>query len=85
MGRHSSARPHGGVPRGLRSRSPVILLSALLVLALLGWFTFDFLSDRLRASACDNTTVVNVTAAPDIAPVVTQVGNRVAEQEEGSG
>jgi len=62
----------------------VILLSALLVLALLGWFTFDFLSDRLRASACDNTTVVNVTAAPDIAPVVTQVGNRVSEQDEGS-
>lgn len=82
MGRHSSARPHG--VRGLRSRSPVILLSALLVLALLGWFTFDFLSDRLRASACDTTTVLNVSAGPDIAPVVTQIGNRVSEQDEGS-
>lgn len=82
MGRHSSARPRG--VRALRSRSPVILLSALLVLALLGWFTFDFLSDRLRASACDNTTVVNVTAAPDVAPVVTQIGNRVSEQDEGA-
>lgn len=82
MGRHSSARPRG--VRGLRSRSPVILLSALLVLALLGWFTFDFLRDRLRASSCDNTTVVNVTAAADIAPVVTQVGNKVSEQDEGA-
>ncbi len=82
MGRHSSAQPRG--VRGLRSRSPVILLSALLVLALLGWFTFDFLRDRLRASDCDTTTVLNVTAAPDIAPVVTQIGNRVSEQDEGS-
>jgi hypothetical protein len=62
----------------------VILLSALLVLALLGWFTFDFLRDRLRASSCDSTTVVNVTAAADIAPVVAQIGNKVSEQDEGS-
>ncbi len=82
MGRHSSARPRG--VRGLRSRSPVVLLSALLVLALLGWFTFDFLRDRLRASSCDTTTVVNVTAAADIAPVVTQIGNEVSEQDEGA-
>lgn len=80
MGRHSSARPRG--VRGLRSRSPVILLSALLVLALLGWFTFDFLSNKLGASSCDNTTVVNVSAAADIAPVVTQIGNKVSEQDE---
>jgi hypothetical protein len=79
MGRHSSASPSG--VRGLRSRSPVILLSTLLVLALLGWFTFDFLADRLRASACDTTTVVNITAAPDIAPAVTQLGNRLSEQD----
>ena len=79
MGRHSSAKP-----RGIRSRSPVILLSALLVVALLGWFTFDFLRDRLRASSCDTTTVINVTAAADIAPVVTQIGNRVSEQDNGS-
>ncbi|MGH3758301.1 substrate-binding and VWA domain-containing protein [Actinophytocola sp.] len=70
--------------RGLRSRSPVVLLSALLVFALLGWFTFDFLRDRLRASSCDTTTVVNVTAAADIAPAVTQIGNRVSEQDEGA-
>lgn len=80
MGRHSSARP-GGV-HGLRSRSPVVLLSSLLVLALLGWFTFDFLRDRLGASSCDTTTIVNVTAAPDVAPVVTQIGNRLSEEDE---
>jgi extracellular solute-binding protein/von Willebrand factor type A domain-containing protein len=80
MGRHSSANSRG--MRGLRSRAPVVLLSALLVLALLGWFAFDFLRDKLRASSCDDTTVVNVTAAPDIAPVITQLGNRVSQEDQ---
>lgn len=78
MGRHSSVKPGGW-----RS-SPVVLLSGLLVLALLGWFTFDFLTDKLRASSCDSTTVVNVTAAPDIAPVVNQIGHRVSKQDGGN-
>lgn len=76
MGRHSSAQA-----RGFRARSPVIVLSVLLVLALIGWFTYDFLSDRLRASSCDSTTLINVTAAPDIAPVVAQAGRKVSEQD----
>ncbi|GAB3461893.1 substrate-binding and VWA domain-containing protein [Actinophytocola sediminis] len=79
MGRHSSAKP-----RGLRSRSPIILLSALLVVALLGWFVFDFLNERLRAASCDTTTQLNVTAAEDVAGVVTQVAKRVSEQDDGS-
>jgi hypothetical protein len=79
MGRHSSAKP-----RGLRSRSPIILLSVLLVLALVGWFTFDFLSERLRASSCDTTTELNVTAAEDISGVVAQVGKRLSEQDDGT-
>jgi hypothetical protein len=82
MGRHSSGKARG--MRGLRSRSPAILLSALLVLALLSWFTFDFLRDRLRASSCDTTTVLNVTAAADIAPVINQVGDRVSEEDEAA-
>jgi hypothetical protein len=79
MGRHSSTRP-----RGLRSKSPVILLSVLLVLALLGWFTYDLLSDRLRTSSCESTIVVNVTAAEEIAPAVTQVADRVSEKDDGA-
>jgi Bacterial extracellular solute-binding protein/von Willebrand factor type A domain len=79
MGRHSSAKP-----RGLRSRSPIILLSVLLVMALVGWFAVDFLSDRLGATSCDTTTELNVTAAEDIARVVGQVGKRVSEQDDGS-
>jgi hypothetical protein len=59
----------------------VIALSALLVLALLGWFTYDFLADRLRAAGCDTTTVLNVTAAPDIAPVVASTAQRLSEQD----
>jgi hypothetical protein len=67
MGRHSSVKA-----RGRRGRTPVIALSALLVLALVGWFTYDFLADRLRASGCDTATVLNVAVSSDIAPVVDQ-------------
>jgi hypothetical protein len=77
MGRHSAA-----TRRGLRS--PVVLLSVLLVLALVGWFSFDFLRGKLRASNCDSITVINVVAAPDIAPIVTQAGNRAVEEDPGS-
>lgn len=76
MGRHSSAKA-----RGWRGRSPVIVLSVLLVLALIGWFTYDFLSDRLRASACDTTTVLNVTASPDIAPVIARTARELSKQD----
>lgn len=79
MGRHSSAKP-----RGMRSRSPVIVLSVLLVLALIGWFSFDFLSERLGATSCDTITELNITTAEDIAGVVAHVGNRVSEQDEGA-
>lgn len=83
MGRHSSGT-RVGLRSGLKSSSPAVLLSVLLVLALVGWFTFDFLSDRLGASGCDSSTVINVTAAPELAPVVTQIGKQASE-EEGEG
>jgi len=76
MGRHSSAKP-----RAWQARSPVIALSVLLVLALIGWFTYDFLSDRLRTSSCDTTTVLNVTAAPDIAPVIARTARDVSKED----
>jgi len=65
----------------LRSRSPVVVLSVLLVVALVGWFTFDFLSDKLGASSCDTTTRLNVTAAADIAPVVANAARRVSDED----
>lgn len=76
MGRHSSAKN-----RGWRGRSPVIVLSALLVLGLLGWFTYDFLSDRLQASSCDTTTLLNVTASPDIAPVIARTARNLSTED----
>jgi hypothetical protein len=76
MGRHSSAKP-----RGWRGKSPIIALSALLVLALVGWFTYDFLADQLRASSCDTTTVLNVTASPDISPVVARRAQELSTED----
>src|SRR3712207_3642009 len=76
MGRHSSAKS-----RGWRGRSPVIVLCVLLVLGVLGWYTYDFLSDRLRASSCDTTTLLNVTAAPEIAPVVARTARDLSDED----
>jgi len=59
----------------------VIALAALLVLALVGWFTYDFLADKLRASSCDTTTVLNVTASPEIAPVVARTARDLSDQD----
>jgi Bacterial extracellular solute-binding protein/von Willebrand factor type A domain len=76
MGRHSSVKR-----TRRRGRVPLIALSALLVLALIGWFTYDFVADQLRASSCDTTTVLNVTAAPDIAPVVSATARELSTQD----
>jgi hypothetical protein len=54
---------------------------ALLVLGLLGWFTYDFLSERLRSSSCATTTVLNVTASPDIAPVIARTARTVSTED----
>lgn len=67
-----------------RRRSSALVLVILLVVVLVGWLTYDVLRDQLNAAACDSKTVVTVAAAPDIAPVVTQIGRRVSE-EGGEG
>ncbi|MGH3861205.1 substrate-binding and VWA domain-containing protein [Actinokineospora sp.] len=74
MGRHS---PGGG--RAATHRSSVVALSLLLVAALVGWLSFDFLRDTLGASDCDRVTSLTVAASPDIAPVITQVGRDILE------
>ncbi|HET9139849.1 substrate-binding and VWA domain-containing protein [Actinophytocola sp.] len=49
------------------------------------WFTVDFLRDRLRASGCESVTTLNVTAATDIAPTVTQAARKVSEEGDQGG
>ncbi|WP_436493571.1 substrate-binding and VWA domain-containing protein [Actinokineospora sp. HUAS TT18] len=76
MGRHS--------PRSGRAahRSPVLVLSLLLVVALVGWLSFTVLRDKLGASDCDSVVALSVAAAPDIAAVLTQVGKDTRESGE---
>lgn len=69
MGRHYSAKS--------RRRSPVIVLSVLLVVTLVGWGAYDYLADRIGASGCDTTVTLNVTASPDVAPVVARAARQV--------
>jgi hypothetical protein len=54
---------------------------ALLVLGLLGWFTYDFLSDRLKGTDCATTAVINVTASPDIAPVIARTARDLSTED----
>ena len=74
MGRHSAT-----TRRGLRS--PVVLLSVLLVVALTLWFSVDYLIKNLRPTGCGSTTSINVVASPDLAPIVTAAGRKVSEQD----
>jgi hypothetical protein len=53
----------------------------LLVLALVGWFTYDFLADQLRTSSCDTTTKITVAVSPDIAPVVASTAQQLSGQD----
>jgi ABC-type molybdate transport system substrate-binding protein len=61
-----------------------VVLSVLLAVVLVGWFTFDVLRDRLGVAGCTSSTVLTVIASPDIAPIVTQVGRRVTEEVSDS-
>ncbi|MBA0128080.1 VWA domain-containing protein [Haloechinothrix sp. YIM 98757] len=73
MGRHASSSE--------RSRGSIVLLSTLLVLAIAGWLSFDFLADQLRASGCDSGLSINVTAAPDVAGVIEKAATQASEAE----
>src|SRR3569833_2182633 len=57
--------------RARRVDARVVVLSVLLVVALLAWAGVDYLRDRLAAGGCDPATPVHITAAPDVAPVLT--------------
>jgi hypothetical protein len=55
-----------------------------LVVALVGWLTYDVLRDQFTAAGCDSKTVVTVAASPDIATAVTKIGRQVSG-EGGEG
>jgi ABC-type molybdate transport system substrate-binding protein len=59
----------------------VVVLSVLLVVALLAWFGVDYLKDRLAGNGCDTTTPVRITAAPDVAPVLTTLARTVPARD----
>jgi hypothetical protein len=59
----------------------VVVLSVLLVVTLAGWGAYDYLADRIGTSGCDGTVELDVTASPDIAPVVARVARQVDAAE----
>jgi hypothetical protein len=55
-----------------RVRTPVIWLSALLVVVLVAWASVTWISSALEPSGCQQRTVLDVVAAPGIAGAVTE-------------
>lgn len=76
MGRHSATTRRG-------MRSPVVLISVLLVVALALWFTVDYLIKNLRPTGCGTTTTISVVANPDLAQIVSNAARKVSEQDKG--
>lgn len=74
MGRHSSTTRRG-------IRPPVLVVSVLLVLGLIGTLLFVLLRDRLQVAGCDTTTELTVVASPDIEPTITAAGREASAQE----
>ncbi len=70
-----------GPRRGRRVNAPVIVLSLLLVIALGAWWGVDYLRARLAGNGCDELTPVEITAAPDIAPVLTRIARTIPQEE----
>jgi ABC-type molybdate transport system substrate-binding protein len=62
-------------------RGSVVILSALLVIAVLAWVGVEYLRDRLASSDCDATTQLRIAAAPDIAPVLTELARGLPQQD----
>ncbi len=62
-------------------RAPVVVLSLLLVIALGAWWGVDYLRARLAGNGCDALTPVEITAAPDVAPVLTRLAKTVPQEE----
>lgn len=70
-----------GPRRGRRFNAPVVVLSLLLVIALGAWWGVDYLRARLAGNGCDGLTPVEITAAPDVAPVLTRLASTVPLEE----
>ncbi len=62
-----------------RRRSPVVLLSALLVASVAGWVGFDYVAARLGASRCGEPATVSVAAAPGVARALVDAAAEVPE------
>ena len=63
--------------RPRRVTAPVVGLSVLLVLSIAAWIGGDVLIDRLTATRCTSPATVQVTAAPAVAPALTEAAARL--------
>jgi ABC-type molybdate transport system substrate-binding protein len=68
--------------RPRRVTAPVVGLSVLLVLSVVAWIGGDAVLDRLNATRCTDPATVLVTAAPAVAPALSEVADELGAADD---
>ncbi|USX54628.1 substrate-binding and VWA domain-containing protein [Lentzea sp. HUAS12] len=68
--------------RPRRVTAPVVGLSVLLVLSVVAWIGGDAVIDRLNATRCTDPATVLVTAAPAVAPALSEIADQVGSGDD---
>ena len=85
-GRHRSLRLPGFLELPKGSAVPVSLVAGAVVLAVLAWSAYSFFVKQLGGDECGSPTTVEVAAAPEIAPALTDIASgqgKTAEPDQG--
>ncbi|MGH3714941.1 MAG: substrate-binding and VWA domain-containing protein [Micromonosporaceae bacterium] len=61
------------LPKG--SAGPVALVAAIVVLAVVAWSAYSFFVQQLQGDACDSPATIDIAAAPEIAPALTDIAS----------
>jgi hypothetical protein len=85
MGRHDVLMPTRAVRPRRRRRRATLITAIVATIALVGLaigLGINYFSTQSGASDCDNPTQVTIAAAPEIAPVITEVADNLAASDD---
>ncbi|MGH3739129.1 MAG: substrate-binding and VWA domain-containing protein [Micromonosporaceae bacterium] len=68
------------VPKG--SAVPVALVAAIVVLSVVAWSAYSFFVQQLQGDSCEKPTVIEVAAAPEIAPALTDIASAATTSDD---
>src|SRR5215207_11102324 len=68
----------------MRVPAPLPIMAGLLVLIVVAWFAFQYISSRLDRPSCVNPTTVTVAADAGIAPALAEIAAAVSRDDDRS-